>query len=125
MRASLAGYRGHVDSVEPVLSGWVADVAGPDAPVAFMVAIDGSHRIAVRADRPRPDVAAAGLAKEHCGFAVALPERFLDGAEHRLELLLPDGQSLGLPGHPLHVALGPVAADLVPAAAAGVEAVAE
>src|SRR5437879_436761 len=116
----LAGYRGHVDAVEPILSGWVADIAQPAASVAFILAIDCSQRIAVRADRPRPDVAAAGLAKEHCGFAVALPERFLDGAEHRLELLLPDGQSLDLQGHPLHVALGPVDADLVPAAAAGV-----
>src|SRR5262249_33687042 len=51
--------------------------------------------------------------------------RFLDGAEHRLELLLPDGKSLNLPGCPPNVALGAVEADLVPAAAASVESVAD
>ncbi len=121
----LAGYRGHIDSVEPVLSGWAAELARPGAPVTFTVTMDGGHRSAVRADRPRPDVAAAGLAAVNCGFAVTLPRRFFDGAERRLDLLLPDGQSLNLPGHPLWIALGPVKADLLPAAAARVEAVAD
>ncbi len=124
MVAVLPGYRGHIDSVEPVVAGWVAEVARPAATVAFVLVIDRHYRIAARADQPRPDVAAAGLAAAGCGFAIELPARFLDGAEHRLELLLPDGRSLSLPGHPLSVALGPVAADLLSAAGASVEAVA-
>src|SRR5262249_35761222 len=108
--AILAGYRGHIDSVEPVLSGWIAELARPKSPVAFVVAIDSTYRLAARADRPRPDVASAGLASPECGFAVALPRRFLDGAEHCLELLLPDGESLNLPGCPPNVALGAVEA---------------
>src|SRR5439155_1190429 len=57
----LPGYRGHVDAVEPVLSGWVSEIAHPAAPVAFTVSIDRRHRIPVTGDRPRADVAAARL----------------------------------------------------------------
>jgi ribosomal-protein-alanine N-acetyltransferase len=121
----LAGYRGHVDVVEPVLSGWVAEVARPAAPVTFFVSIDRSHPIPVIAGRPREDVAAAGLAAPNCGFSVDLPARFLDGAEHELAFILADGRRLNLPGSPASVALGPVPADLIPASAASVDAVAD
>jgi ribosomal protein S18 acetylase RimI-like enzyme len=120
---TLPGYRGHVDAIEPVLSGWLAQVARPDMPVAFAIRIDRAEPIAAIADRPRPDVAAAGLAGANCGFAVELPARWRDGAEHVVALLLPDGRSLGLPGCPSHVALGTVPADLVPARLASLDAV--
>jgi ribosomal protein S18 acetylase RimI-like enzyme len=107
------------------LSGWVGEIARPTAPVSFFVSIDRSHRIAVIADRRREDVAAAGLAGPDCGFSVDLPPGFLDGAEHDLALLLPDGCSLNLPGSPPSVALGPVRADLIPASDANVDAVAD
>ena len=122
-RGILAGYRGHVDAVEPVLSGWVSEIAYPAAPVGFIVSVDRGHRIPVVADRKREDVAAAGLAAPDCGFAVDLPAGVLDGAEHDLALLLPDGRSLNLPGCPASVALGPVRLDLVPASAASVDTV--
>src|SRR5947207_7955368 len=93
----LAGYRGHVDQVEPVLAGWVAEIARPAVPVGFIVMIDRDRRISIVADRERPDVTAAGLAAANCGFSLALPERFFDGREHRVDLLLPDGRSLNLP----------------------------
>ncbi len=92
-------------------------------PVAFALGIDGAERIPAIADRPRPDVAAAGLAGMNCGFAVALPCRWRDGAEHAVGLFLPDGRGLGLPGCPPRVALGSVPADLVPARLASVDAV--
>src|SRR5207247_688312 len=60
--AFLDGYRGHVDAIEPVLSGWVTEVARLDTPVGFTVSIDHSHCLSVVADRPRDDVAATGLA---------------------------------------------------------------
>src|SRR5207247_7627053 len=47
------------------------------------------------------------------------------GAEQRLDLLLPDGRSLDLPGCPRRVALGPVAAELVSPVAASVASVAD
>jgi ribosomal protein S18 acetylase RimI-like enzyme len=120
----LSGYRGHIDVVEPVLSGWVAQIARPSTPVRFLLSIDRSDPIAVIADRPRADVAAAGLAGPNCGFSVSLPARLLDGAEHDFALLLPDGRSLDLPGRPVRVALGPVRPDLIPASAASLTAVA-
>ncbi len=119
----LPGYRGHVDAIEPVLSGWVAEVARPAAPVAFFLSIDRISRIAMIADIPREDVAAAGLGGPNCGFSVDLPARFLDGAEHELAFILADGRSLNLPGSPASVALGPVPADLIPASAASLDAV--
>lgn len=119
----LPGYRGHVDAIEPVLSGWVVEVARPASPVACLVGIDGERRIPVKADGPRPDVAAAGLGSPHCGFSVELPSRLLDGMEHDLALLLPDGRSLNLPGAPPRVVLGPVEAELTPARNAELDAV--
>ena len=119
----LAGYRGHVDAIEPVLSGWVAEIARPRAPVTLSLSIDRAPGIAMTADRMRPDVAASGLAGPNCGFAIELPPRVLDGAEHGLDLLVSDGRRLNLPGIPARVALGPVPADLVPAGAANVDAV--
>jgi len=121
----LPGYRGHVDAVEPVLSGWVSEIAAPAAPVTFIVSIDRGHRIPSIAARPRDDVAAAGLAPPNCGFSVDLPLCFLDGFEHDFALLLPDGRSLNLPGSPASVALGPVCVELIPAAAVSVELVAD
>lgn len=123
--ASLPAYRGHVDAIEPALSGWVVEIARPEVPVAFAVGIDGAPGVPVVADRPRPDVAAAGLGPVRCGFAAALPARSLDGAEHAIAIILPDGRDLALPGLPRRRALGPVKPDLVPAAAAGADAVLE
>jgi ribosomal protein S18 acetylase RimI-like enzyme len=119
----LEGYRGHVDAIEPVLSGWVAALARPRAPVTFILSIDRRHAGPVIANRPRADVAAGGLAGPNCGFSVDLPPRVLDGAEHELALLLSDGRRLNLPGSPPSVALGPVHADLIPARAARLDAV--
>lgn len=119
----LPGYRGHVDAVEPALSGWVAEIERPAAPVSFFLSIDRGTPTPVIADRPRADVAAAGLAGPNCGFSVNLPARLLDGAVHELILLLSDGRRLNLPGRPASVALGPVRADLIRASAASVDAV--
>jgi ribosomal protein S18 acetylase RimI-like enzyme len=120
----LPGYRGHIDAVEPVLSGWVAEIARPAAPVRFFLSVDWSEPIEVVADRARVDVAAAGLASPDCGFSIDLPGRLLDGAEHDLALLLSGGRSLNLPGRPRRVALGPVCADLIPPSAVSLDAVA-
>jgi ribosomal protein S18 acetylase RimI-like enzyme len=120
---TLAGYRGHIDAVEPALSGWVSEIASPNRPVRFFLSVDQGRPIPVIADRVRPDVAAAGLGGPNCGFSVEVPTRFRDGAEHELALMLSDGRGLNLPGRPARVALGPVRADLIPAAEASVEAV--
>lgn len=119
----LPGYRGHVDAIEPVLAGWVVEAARPAGPVPLIVSIDREPSIPLVADRPRPDVAAAGLGGPNCGFSVELPSHLLDGTEHGLALLLADGRSLNLPGALPRVALGPVEAELTPASSAGLDAV--
>jgi ribosomal protein S18 acetylase RimI-like enzyme len=119
----LAGYRGHVDVVEPVLSGWVGEIARPSAPVRCLLSVDRKRRVPVVADRLRADVAAAGLAGPNCGFSVGLAPDLLDGAEHEIALLLADGRHLNLPGMPASVALGAVQADLVAPEAASLDAV--
>lgn len=116
------GYRGHVDTIDPVLSGWIAKIAQA-APVHFSLQIDRSYRVSVIADQPRHDVAASGLAGPHCGFSIDLPTRFCDGGEHELALLLADGRNLNLPGLPPSVALGLVLPQLVPASEVGLDAV--
>src|SRR5207302_10399974 len=118
------GYRGHVDTIEPVLSGWIADTTHPTAAVSFWLSIDGRPRLSVVADRPRRDVvAAAGLKMPNCGFSVELPAPVRDGEEHELALLLSDGRKLQLPGLPPRVALGLVLPELIPAREAGLGAV--
>lgn len=119
----LDGYRGHVDEVGPVIAGWLSEIARPNFPVRFMLAVDEDWRAPVVADRIRPDVAAAGLAPAACGFSLALPPCFLDGAEHAIELRLPDGKELNLPGLPCPAVPGPARIELIGAGAAGVEAV--
>src|SRR5437588_773333 len=111
----LPGYRGHLDAVEPVLSGWVNEAAWPNRPVRFFLGIGPGHPTPVIADRPGADVAAAGLGGPNCGFSLVPPAHLLDGTEHELGFILPDGRRLNLPGGPANVALGPVRADLIPA----------
>jgi GNAT superfamily N-acetyltransferase len=100
-------FAGYVETVEPVFAGWVIDRqrAGP---VRFSVVIDASLRFALTADRPRPDVAAAGVGPPNCGFELPLPASLFDGAAHAIDLILDDGGRLELPAWRSPVALGPV-----------------
>jgi ribosomal protein S18 acetylase RimI-like enzyme len=123
--AILEGYRGHVDQVGPVIAGWVSEIGRPWQPVQLIVVIDRDWRCPVTADRARADVAAAGLASAACGFSRVLPGRFVDGSEHAVQLLLPDGRDLNLPGLPRPCVPGPVRIELIAAGAAGLDAVLE
>jgi GNAT superfamily N-acetyltransferase len=100
-------FAGYVETVEPAFAGWVIDRqrAGP---VRFSVAIDGCLRFALTADRPRPDVAAAGTGTLNCGFELPLPLSLFDGAAHAIDLILDDGGPLELPAWRSPVVLGPV-----------------
>ena len=92
----LSGYCGGIDRIEPVLSGWVAEIARPEAPVTLLAVIDHRHRITAvadrgehRGDRPR---------RAPLRFRIALPPHLLDGAEHDLAVLLADGRRPELRG---------------------------
>jgi ribosomal protein S18 acetylase RimI-like enzyme len=119
----LPGYRGHIDAVEPVLSGWVVETGRSHSPVELLLDLDGHIEARCIADRRRPDIADAGLGGPDCGFAIPIPGPFLDGTEHEIVLRLGDGRDLNLPGAPHRIALGPVKTDLVSAGMAGLEAV--
>jgi len=64
------------------VAGWVVDArAAPSRPVEVRLYIDGAFAAAASADLPRPDVLAAGRARdERCGYSFALPA--LAAGEH-------------------------------------------
>jgi ribosomal protein S18 acetylase RimI-like enzyme len=120
----LFGYRGHADAFEPVLQGWLVEISQPGRPVGFVVCLDDAVRIPVLANRPRPDVAAAGLGGPNCGFAVDLSRVCRNGVEYQFSLLTEDARKLNLPGCPSRVFFGAVAADIVPGRTADLQQVA-
>ncbi len=72
-----------VNTVENgLVRGWATEAG---APAAFFVLVDGLQVAELHAALPRPEVAAAGLGPERCGFELALPATLLDGATHRME----------------------------------------
>jgi ribosomal protein S18 acetylase RimI-like enzyme len=113
---------GHVDTIEPALAGWVVDRQQSGKPVRFAMTVDRELRVPVVADRPRPDVSAAGFGGPNCGFEIALPAYLFDGRPHDVELVLRDGQRLNLPGCQSPIVLGPVAATLAPITIADLDA---
>ena len=100
-------FAGYVETVEPIFAGWVVDRRRA-VPVRFSIVIDRSLRFALTADRPRPDVAAAGLGRAECGFELPLPELLFDGSAHEIDLILDDGARVELPAWRSPVVLGPV-----------------
>jgi ADP-heptose:LPS heptosyltransferase len=81
--------RGHIDGVGPsgCFEGWVADLLPPHRPVKLRIS-DGARLLAeVVADRPRPDVKAAGFGNGFAGFSVALPPDLFDGAPRSIRVI--------------------------------------
>ena len=79
--------------------GWATDPAEPGRLVAVALRIDG--RIVVRglADRPRPDVQAAGFGRGLGGFSLRIPDAFADGAQHGVTVIA-GSEEEALPGGP-------------------------
>ena len=112
-------YIGHVEAIEPVLTGWVIDRNCPERGVSITALIDGAVRFVVIADQPRPDVAAAGHGALNCGFALALPVHLLDGRAHEFEMTAADAGPLELPGWHSPIVFGPLNSVVVSAVGAG------
>jgi ribosomal protein S18 acetylase RimI-like enzyme len=105
---------GFVDRFEPTLSGWLIDRTQPTQPVSITVTVDHRQSFSLLANRPRPDVTAAGFGGPDCGFELALPLHLSDGLPHAIDFALADGQRFSLPGGHSPVVLGRVAAVIAP-----------
>lgn len=83
--------RGNFDGVkENNLIGWVFD---PNHhPAEVMAMIDGEFVAFAEANNYRPDLERAGYNNGLCGFRIAIPEQFLEGGTHKVELWLEGGQ---------------------------------
>jgi hypothetical protein len=76
-RAGLAAgpLRGALDGADHrVIRGWAFDPACPDLAVAIEILVDDTCIHAMLAERPRPDLAAAGIGDGRHGFRFDLPE---------------------------------------------------
>ncbi len=83
------GVQGHIDGIGPDgwLEGWAADLAPPHRPVEIRV-LDGERLLGIgSADRPRPDVKAAGFGNGFSGFSLAMPEDVFDGKPHKIRIV--------------------------------------
>ena len=87
------------------VSGWAHNPAEPGAKLRLNVFVDGKQ-VSVFVDnakvehvtcsQSRPDVLAAGMGPEACGYSFSLPKSALDGLHHVLEFRTLDGRALRL-----------------------------
>lgn len=78
-RANL--YQGALDAPEPDrVTGWARIVAKPTAPVTVTLETGGKTVARAIADQPRADLAAVGFRHSQCGFVLAVPLAWRDGA---------------------------------------------
>ena len=75
-------FEGFLDSASPKwITGWARDTQSSDHVEVDI--FDGPSSLgSVRAERPRADLAAAGIGNGRCGFSMATPAELLDGRRH-------------------------------------------
>ncbi len=103
-------FRGAVDKADAqTVAGWVVNdaAANPSAPVEVQLYVDAQFAGAQLADRPRPDVRAAGRAPdERHGFSFNVPPPFSSSGEHEARVYAVHAdepgrrRTLQLVGHP-------------------------
>ena len=102
--APKASFFGHLDGVDGLLvSGWIIDLNKPDESVAVEAICDGKVVGAVVAAGKRPDVAAAGMPSERCGFRIALKASIRDLVNRDVHLRVV-GSDYEPPGSPCRIA---------------------
>ncbi|WP_428395666.1 glycosyltransferase family 2 protein [Lichenicoccus sp.] len=89
---------------QSVLRGWAACRRAPDGPIEgsleLLVCVNGEEVATVRADRPRPDVAASLGCDSACGFAVRLPAAYRSPVAQEFRLFVMP-ERVELSGSPL------------------------
>lgn len=111
------GFSGHVDGVfGGVVQGWIRGDQDGDAPVVIDLLADGVPLAqGITADRPRPDVAAAGFGSGDCGFACPLPPGPWQPGDEVALSIRPAGQQQAILERRVTVTLPPVPEPASPA----------
>lgn len=89
-----------------VVYGWAQDTRHPALRIALDILADGHRVERIVADRPRPELAAAGHGDGQCGFFAVLPAALCDGRSHRIDVVEAES-GRPLPGSPHDVAVPP------------------
>ncbi|CAO3411698.1 hypothetical protein [Azospirillum largimobile] len=89
-----------------VVYGWAHDPSRPALRVGLDILADGRLVERIVADRPRPELAAAGHGDGQCGFFAVLPAALCDGRSHRIAVV-ETGSGRPLPGGPRDIAVPP------------------
>lgn len=94
------GFAGRFDGIRGGYAvGWATDRREPDRLVTVALRIDGRVVAEATANRPRPDVQAAGFGRGSGGFSLRIPDAYADGSEHQVSVLVGPGEA-PLPGGP-------------------------
>lgn len=94
------GFAGRFDDIRGGYAvGWATDRQAPDRVVTVALRIDGRIVAEAPADRPRPDVQAAGFGRGLGGFSLRIPDAYADGLEHGVTVVVGTGEA-PLPGGP-------------------------
>ncbi len=84
--------RGKFDGIKHNhMVGWAVDATGQ--PAEIMTMIDGECVGFSKADQYRQDLENAGIAEGRCAFRIAVPEQYIDGRPHKIELWVDNGEN--------------------------------
>lgn len=79
---------GFVDAVEAgSVEGWAFSTTSPEIRVSVRLLVDQTPVAEVTADAYRPDVESRGYGDGCCGFQMSLPDAFVDGREHVVDVV--------------------------------------
>jgi hypothetical protein len=101
--AASAHYEGRLEHAGcDVISGWAWNALDPNGQVTIRVLNDGEPLMTLIADRPRPDLSAAGKGNGAHAFVSDLPVALKDGRSHSIAAKTDDSE-FELPNSPQHV----------------------
>jgi hypothetical protein len=98
-----AHYEGSLDYAGcDMVAGWGWDASTPNGPIRIRISEDGKSLMTLTADRPRPDLKAAGKGTGEHAFVLNLPEALKDGRPHAIAAKA-DGSEFELPNSPRQI----------------------
>ena len=101
--AAPAHYEGSFDHAGcDMIAGWAWNASVPNAQVKIRILDDGKPLMTLTADRPRPDLSAAGKGNGAHAFFLDMPAALKDGRSHSIAAKADDSE-FELPNSPQHV----------------------